>query len=177
MSRFVVNLAGPEKQNAASTSGGDATSFLPSPVQNEKPKKRGGCLKILGVLGGLLALLLLGAAIGGYFYWQSVKRTPEYSLALLVDAARRDDKAQMELLVDTQAVVENFMPQVTYKALELYGRGLPPQTIAKIEQAAMPVLPIIKDGLLKMMLYANLRNVRVGAKSVASRPVLRLTSG
>ncbi len=103
MSRFVVNLAEPE--NAANSGGGNAPAFLSPPVQNEKPKKRGGCLKILGVLGGLLTVLILGAAIGGYFYWQSVKQTPAYSLALLVDAARRDDTAQMEKLADMHAWV------------------------------------------------------------------------
>ncbi len=58
MSRFIVNLAKPEKGNVTNT--GEAPAFLLSSQQNEKPKKRRGCLKILGVLGGLLALLLLG---------------------------------------------------------------------------------------------------------------------
>lgn len=41
----------------------------------------------------------------------------------------------------------------------------------------MPAVSDIKDGLLKMMLYANLKNVRVGEKSVSYKPVLRLTGG
>lgn len=44
-------------------------------------------------------------------------------------------------------------------------------------RAKLPAASDIKDGLLKMMLYANLQNVRVGRASVSSKPVLRLTSG
>jgi len=36
------------------------------------------------------------------------------------------------------------MPQITDKAVELYGRNLPPATIAKITQVAAPLLPAIK---------------------------------
>lgn len=41
----------------------------------------------------------------------------------------------------------------------------------------MPAVSDIKDGLLKMMLYSNLKNVKIGGKSVAYEPVLRLTGG
>ena len=51
----------------------------------------------------------------------------------------------MERLIDAEAVVDDFMPQVTGKAIELYGRNLPPQTILKVEQVAAPLIPIIKD--------------------------------
>jgi hypothetical protein len=79
------------------------------------------------------------------FYYQSLKKTPQYSLALLVDAAKRDDKAEIDGLVDINSVVDDFMPQVTDKAVELYGRGLPPQTIQKVAALAQPLLPAVKD--------------------------------
>lgn len=40
----------------------------------------------------------------------------------------------------------------------------------------MPSASDIKDGLLKMMLYSNLKNVRLGDKNVSSRAAVRLTS-
>jgi predicted Zn-dependent peptidase len=43
-------------------------------------------------------------------------------------------------------------------------------------RAKMPNETDIKDGLLKMMLYANLQNVRVGGEKFEHKPVLRLTS-
>ncbi|MEJ7701791.1 MAG: hypothetical protein WKF71_19420 [Pyrinomonadaceae bacterium] len=72
------------------------------------------------------------------------KKTPQYSLALLVDAARRDDQAAIDDLVDTNAVIEDFVPQITDKAIELYGRNVPPQTIARVAQVAAPIMPAIK---------------------------------
>ncbi len=37
------------------------------------------------------------------------------------------------------------MPQITGKAVELYGRNLPPSTIQKVAQAAAPFLPAVKQ--------------------------------
>ena len=104
-------------------------------------RKRRVVLKIFGVL---LTLLIVGF-VGGYFYWQSFKSTPQYSLALLVDAARRDDQAQIDKFIAVDSVVDEFMPQITGKAVELYGRGLPPQTIARVAKVATPVMPALKQ--------------------------------
>lgn len=119
-------------------------SFQTNSPQN-KPKKRGGCLRILGILSILAFIVLLIGAIGGYFYWQSVKKTPQYSLALLVDAARRDDKEKVAQLIDTEQVVNSFAPQITEKAVELYGRNIPAPIIAKVAQFVTPLMPVIKD--------------------------------
>ena len=62
----------------------------------------------------------------GFFYWQSIKTTPQYSLALLVDAARRDDQAEIDKLVNVDAVVDDFVPQITDKG----GRTLRSRTYA-----------------------------------------------
>ena len=102
----------------------------------------GNILKINGAL--ILAVLIIGA-VGGYFYWQNLKKSPQYSLALLVDAARRNDQAAIDELVNTDAVVDDFMPQITDKAVELYGRNLAPVTIQKMAQIVAPVLPAVKQ--------------------------------
>lgn len=141
MSRILVDL---EKQpeTAASTL---KKQYVSEPEDYQKPKRSGNFAKILKILGVLLVAILLISAIGGYLYWQSLKATPQYSLALLVDAARRDDQKAIDELVDTNAIVDDFMPQITDKAIELYGRGLPPQTVAKVAQVAAPLLPAVKQ--------------------------------
>lgn len=136
MSKFVVNID--EKPPLITP---DESVF----AEYQKPKKRGKFAKIALFVAGLLGAIILIAAISGYFYWQSYKKTPQYSLALLIDAARRDDQAAVDRLVDTNAVVDDFMPQITGKAVELYGRGLPPQTIARAERVAAPLLPAVKE--------------------------------
>ncbi len=138
MSKFVVDL-GEQKGETQ-----PKAEVLPS-NDSAPTKKRGGCLKILGILGILTFVLLLIGAIGSYFYWQSVKKTPQYSLALLVDAARKDDKEQVAQIIDTEKVVNSFIPQITEKAVELYGRNLPAPIIAKVAQVAVPLMPAIKE--------------------------------
>lgn len=58
---------------------------------------------------------------------------------------------------------------------------LEPQIVYLIEakhsqRALLPSRNDVKDGLIKMMLYTNLRNVRVGAKAVGHRVQIRLSS-
>lgn len=96
---------------------------------------------------GLVVVLVLGliGGIAAWFYWKSFEDTPQYSLALLFDAARRDDNAAVAELVDADAVVDSFVPQVTEKAVELYGRGLPPQVVRVLSSIADPLMPAIKQ--------------------------------
>lgn len=141
MSNFVVNLNEQKNEEEAQT-----VVASPSLFENQiAPKKPGVFLKVLKIFGILLTLFLIIGAVGGYFYWQKLKKTPQYSLALLVDAARRDDQKAIDELVNTDAVVDDFMPQITDKAVELYGRGLAPATIQKMAQVAAPLMPSIKQ--------------------------------
>ena len=63
----------------------------------------------------LAGLLIIGAA-AGFFWWQHYKTTPAYSLALVVDAAQRNDGAAFDRLIDIEKVVDNLMPQVAQTA-------------------------------------------------------------
>src|SRR5215203_4993948 len=110
-----------------------------------EPVRRSRAKKIVLTILAVLASLLIVSSIAGYFYWQSFKSTPQYSLALLVDAARRDDQAAIDQFVVIDTIVDEFMPQITGKAVELYGRGLPPQTIARVEKVATPLMPALKQ--------------------------------
>lgn len=141
MSKFVINLEEQQK-NQIST---PKIESVPKFGEYQKPKKSGGWVKVVKILGiGLLFILIVGA-IGGYLYWRNLKTTPQYSLALLVDAARRDDQKTIDELIDTDAVVDDFVPQITDKAVELYGRGVAPSTINKLASSIAPFLPAIKE--------------------------------
>ena len=138
MSRFEVNFNQQEAEKTAKK------TESPAFDSTEKPPKKSRVKKILGILAISLAAIFLIALVGGFFYWQSVKTTPEYSLALLVDAARREDQAEIDKLVNVDAVVDDFVPQITDKAVELYGRGLAPSVINKLAVAVSPYLPAVK---------------------------------
>jgi hypothetical protein len=75
--------------------------------------KRAHKLRWLAVVFG--GLLLIGFA-AGFFWWQHYKTTPAYSLALVVDAAQRNDGAAFDRMIDMEKVVDNLMPQVTQRA-------------------------------------------------------------
>ena len=110
-----------------------------------EPAKRSRAKAVAMWTAGILAALAVISAIAFYFYWRSMKSTPQYSLALIVDAAKRDDQRVVNDLVDIDAVVEDFLPQVTGKAVELYGRGMPPDTIQRVAKVAEPVMPAVKE--------------------------------
>lgn len=93
----------------------------------------------------MLASLALIASIAAYFYWRSFEDTPQYSLALLIDSSRRGNDSAFSKFVDTDAVIENFLPQITSKAAQMYGRGMPPAVLDQLLKIASPILPIAKE--------------------------------
>lgn len=99
----------------------------------------------IAIIAAVILVFLLVVGVGGFVYYQRLKYTPQYSLALLVDAAKRDDKQAIDEFVDINAVVDDFVPQITDKAIELYGRGVPQPVLAKVAKMAMPILPAVKD--------------------------------
>lgn len=134
MSKIVVDLE--NQDNEVNT---------PDFGEYQAPKKRGKFVKVLGIIAGVVGILGLIVVIGGFFYWQHLKTTPQYSLALLVDAAHDDDQEKVDEIVDVDAVVEDFVPQIIDKAIELYGRGVAPDVVKKAMALATPMLPVVKQ--------------------------------
>lgn len=114
-------------------------------ASNSPSRSRAG--KILAVLGITVVAVLLLAAGGIFFWWQHYKTTPAYSLALLVDAAQRDDMAVVDTLVDTDKIVTNFAGEVTEKAASRYGLVLGPGVRKQIESMAPKLLPVIRQSV------------------------------
>jgi len=101
--------------------------------------------RVLAIAGIVLLLIVAVVGLGSFLYYQSLKDTPQYSLALLVDAAKRDDKPEIDKLVNIDTVVDDFVPQITSKAVEMYGRGLPPAIVGKVAKLATPLFPALKQ--------------------------------
>ena len=119
----------------------------PAAEKRELParKREPRWLRITRNVARVVLALLLIAGIGGYLYYRSLRDTPQYSIALLVDAAKRNDQAGVDSLVNVDAVVDDFVPQITSKAAELYGRGIPKAVIDKLAAVAAPLLPDVKS--------------------------------
>ena len=95
------------------------------------------------VLGGILLLLI----IGGFIFWQVYKTRPSYSLALLVDAAQRNDAAAFDSVVDTNRVIQSFAPQVIDEATGRLGTALTPAMRQRIETLVPTLIPNVTENL------------------------------
>jgi len=109
------------------------------------PKRGSRGAKILGVIALLVGIIVVVALVGGYFWWQSYKSKPAYSLALLVDAVQRNDTVGVDAIVDTNKIVDNFVPQVTEKAFGRYSNALTAALRSQVESLVPTLLPSIKD--------------------------------
>lgn len=145
--RIVVNLDQPQVQAPAHAprTVNPPTFGQPNADADAPPRKRGLFGGIAKILALLLLVAILASTFGGYFWWSSYQKSPAYSLALLVDAARRDDKPEVEKFLDTDAVVDSVVPQVVDSAKERYGRGLPPAVVDRATGMLAPVLPAVKE--------------------------------
>ena len=60
----------------------------------------------------VLLLVLALVAVGGYFYYQSLKAGPKYALVQVANAARTHDMATFERYVDLNSVTGSLVDQV-----------------------------------------------------------------
>jgi hypothetical protein len=151
-SRIVVNVDDIERQRARARA---------ARGQFSKRLGRGG--RILSLAGLAVLGLLLLVALAGYLWYQSYKKSPAYSLALVVDAARRDDTEKINELVDADRVAQSLAPQVVNKAMASVG-GM--GTLAAPRKQIESALPILLPGLREQMRTEIARGVKeVGAKT------------
>jgi len=71
-----------------------------------------GLGRLLLIIAAVLFLLVGAAAVGGYLWWRHYQGSPAYSLAVLADAAQRNDTATIDTILDTGKVTEGFVSQV-----------------------------------------------------------------
>src|SRR3954462_15687393 len=90
----------------------------------EQARKKSWRASRVGRYLSLTALIIIGVVLvllfSGYAWWRSFEKSPAYSLALLVDAAQRDDKQAVESLIDSDKIAEGFIKPVLDK---LAGEG------------------------------------------------------
>ncbi|HYY41793.1 MAG TPA: hypothetical protein VE775_03610 [Pyrinomonadaceae bacterium] len=150
-SRIVVNVD--DVQPAATTS----KRKPPGRRRPARPRSRNPRLL---VPVGIIAAVFIASLLGGYFWWQSYKAKPAYSLALLLDAARRDDQTAFDALVDVDAVSRSLVPQV---AAQVRAPGTTPIPLAvrrQIEANAQVLLPGARDQI-RAALMQHVKDVLV----------------
>lgn len=131
MGRIVVNIE-PGKASAA-----------------RAPKRGRRWLRILGVLALVVVACIVVVAIAGFFSWRRFQASPEYSLALLVDAAQRNDQEQLAKLIDDDAIAKNMIAGVNQKAVERYGGTINATTQQQLDKLMPQVKQTIHNEVAK----------------------------
>ncbi len=146
--RIVIPLNREQQGSQPSRSGGHKASQK-SVGNNRAPSSRSQSRagRLLAILGIIIVAIVLSVAGGIFLWWQHYKTTPAYSLALLVDAAQRNDMATVDTIIDTDRIVDNFAGKVTDKAVGRYGVPLGPLARKQIESLAPKLLPTIRQSV------------------------------
>lgn len=100
--------------------------------------------RALGVTGLVVIGVLLVLLVGSYMWWQGFKKSPPYSLALLVDAAQHDDVQAVETMIDADQIAQGFVPQVIDN-LAGTGSQLPPPARASLTATLPALLPRVRE--------------------------------
>lgn len=127
--RIVINLDEPKTEGA-------------KPV-----RKRGRWRRVLGILA-LVVLIVAGvAAAGGFLLLRRYQSTPTYALALILDAAQRNDVAEFQKRIDNEEITKNLVASVSQKAAARYGYALNSSIQQQIDNSTASPPPHIKQAV------------------------------
>jgi len=129
--RIVINLDGPA---------GDATQR-----SKTSGNKRRRWPRVLGILALLVLLFVVAAAVGGYFLVRRYQSSPTYALALIFDAAQRNDAAEFQKRINDEEIAKNMTAAVSQKAAARYGQALNSSMQQKIDSTMQSLLPRVKQ--------------------------------
>ena len=119
---------------------------LPKAAAFAARTRRGtAALRILLVIAVVLILIIGGVLTGGYFWWRSYQRSPAYSLALLVDAAQRNDAPTIDTILDNDKVTEDFVSQVRQKTAGSYSAAINSLFSNQADSIAAKLSPKLKE--------------------------------
>lgn len=158
--RIVINVDGPPSQTTVKrprTSGG-------------KPRR---WLRVLGILFVLVVFVVVAAAVGGYFYWRHYQTTPAYTLALLIDAAQRNDAAEFEKRLNDDEIAKNMIATVSQKAAGRYGLAMNSSVQSQIDKVMPSLLPRLKQTIHEEVV----RQIKEFAAKSQPQPFILLVIG
>ena len=127
--RIVINLDAPKSKGA-------------------KPVRKGGRWKrVLGILALLVLIVVVVAAVGGFLAVRRYQSTPTYALALILDAAQRNDVAAFQKQINDEEIAKNMTASVSQKAAARYGYALNSSIQQQIDSTMPSLLPRVKQAV------------------------------
>ena len=133
--KIVINLEGPgdEATQRTRTSG----------------KKRRRWPRVLGIIAFLALLIVVVAAVGAFLGWRHYQSTPTYTVAVLVDAAARNDVAEFQKHFNDDEIAKNMVTTVSEKAAARYGYALNSSIQQQINNLVPSLLLGMKETIRK----------------------------
>ena len=101
--------------------------------------------RVLAILGVVALLLVVVIAVAGCASWRYYQSTPTYTLALMVDAAQRDDAVEFQKRIDNEAIAKNMAAVISQKAAGRYGLTLNSSVQQQIDGAIPALLPRLQQ--------------------------------
>jgi hypothetical protein len=99
---------------------------------------------VLAILAVLVVVVVVVAAVGGFLWWRNYQTTPAYTLALLIDAAQRNDAAEFEKRINDDEIAKNMIGSVSQKAAGRYGLAMNSSVQSQIDKLVPSMLPGLK---------------------------------
>jgi len=112
--------------------------------------------------------LLIAGLVVFFAWWQYFKTTPAYSLALLVDAAQRNDEAAFDRVVDLDQVIDTFIAQ----AAEGSPMGLTPELVTPVRMQLQSLAPETSAGIKQVVKEEIRTRINELAARSGARPFL-----
>jgi flagellar basal body-associated protein FliL len=133
----------------------------PGGFRRSRGARSGRAGRILAIIGVVLLLLLIGVGVGAFLWWQHLKSQPAYTLALLVDAAQRDDRQELDRILDLDKISESFVSDVRSRVTgtSILNSLVPSQ----LDQIVANITPRLKE-TLREVLPTEIRRVTEPAK-------------
>ncbi len=153
--RIVINLDSPPGPGLAARS---------APT-NKSPRR---WPKIIAIFLLVVLGLMVATGVGGYFWFRHYQTTPAYSLAVLFNAAQRNDFATLDQHVDSDQIATNMIATVREKAAGRYGALLSGPLQTQIDS----LLPTFLPGLKQTVHEEVVKQIQALSPDATPKPVL-----
>jgi len=138
--RIVINVDGPANEATQRT--------------RRSGNKRRRWPRVLAILALLVLLILVVAAVGGFLLWRRYQSSPTYTVALILDAAQRNDVAEFQKHINDEEIAKNMTANVSQKAAARYGYALNSSIQQQIDSTMPSLLPSVKQAVQNELLNA-----------------------
>jgi len=116
-----------------------------APQRARTSGKRRRWPRVLAILALLVVLGVVVAGAGGFFWWRHYQSTPVYAVTVLLDAAQRNDLAEVQKHINDDEIAKNMLTTVSQKMTARYGSAINSSIQQQIDKLMPSLLPQMKQ--------------------------------